>query len=74
MKCCVIGEFGRVFKGVWTHQSRVDGKEISEEVAVKTIKSTCGFCTAYMYILCISDVRKYPLYNCLILPFQITTH
>ena len=31
------GEFGRVFKGTWTHSS--DGGEISEEVAVKTIKS-----------------------------------
>lgn len=34
-----IGKFGRVFKGTWTHQSSVDGKEVSEEVAIKTIKS-----------------------------------
>ena len=34
-----IGEFGRVHKGLWTHKSPVDGKEIIEEVAVKTIKS-----------------------------------
>ena len=39
-----IGEFGRVFKGTWTHQS--DGREITEEVAVKTIKSMILFASA----------------------------
>ena len=39
-----IGEFGRVFKGTWTHQN--DGREITEEVAVKTIKSMILFSSA----------------------------
>jgi len=33
-----VGEFGLVFKGVWTHES-ADGNKISTEVAIKTIKS-----------------------------------
>ena len=38
-----IGEFGRVHKGLWTHKSSVDGQDIIEEVAVKTIKSMYDF-------------------------------
>ena len=33
------GEFGQVFKGIWTHMN-ADGNNNSEVVAVKTIKST----------------------------------
>jgi len=34
----LVGEFGLVFKGVWTHEA-ADGNEMSTEVAIKTIKS-----------------------------------
>ena len=51
-----IGEFGRVFKGIWTHQSHTDdGREISEEVAVKTIKSM-------IFVLLAHFIAVYPLY------------
>ena len=37
----LLGEFSNVHKGVWTHKDTTSGKEISEIVAIKTIK--CKF-------------------------------
>ena len=45
-----IGEFGRVYKGLWTHRSSVDGQEIIEEVAVKTIKSMYDFLDCFIAV------------------------
>ena len=40
-----LGEFGRVYKGIWTHTT-VEKEKISDVVAVKTIKSmhACIYC------------------------------
>ena len=36
------GEFGQVFKGVWTHMN-ADGNNNAEVAAVKAIKSTVDY-------------------------------
>ena len=48
---CQLGEFGCVYKGIWT-QTTVEKEEMSDVVAIKTIKSmyTC----VYQYIILIS--------------------
>ena len=53
---CQLGEFGCVYKGIWT-QTTVEKEEMSDVVAIKTIKSmyTC----VYQYIILISIDRPH---------------
>jgi len=38
----ILGAFGRIYKGTWTHKT-VDSGEVSQIVAIKTIKSKTLF-------------------------------
>lgn len=34
-----IGAFGRVYKGIWSHQNSANEERVSDTVAIKAIKS-----------------------------------
>ena len=46
-----LGEFGCVYKGIWT-QTTVEKEEISDVVAIKTVKSmyTCVYLPIYVHM------------------------
>ena len=48
----ILGEFGIVYKGIWTHQNATTEEKVSDVVALKSIKSmyVCIYVCMYTYV------------------------